>query len=428
MKLDFAKLAQNLERRRCSHLFDIKMIEELIIKVKDLERKKIDRKALQNKITRTLKGKLTEIQRQELLDIKLKFQELNIEFRSEESKLLSLVDLLPNDISQFTSSEPQILYVDSVDDYAKVKEHDTFGVENDLIDFANAAKISGNSFYFLKNKAVWLEMALTMYALKFYESKGFRTITTPDIVYKHIKDACGFTPRNENEIADYSINDGDKVLCATAEIPLAGMMSNTSAHIPGKAILKTDKNKEFLKISHRPVTLHGYPKLYVGLGKAFRPETGSLNASSRGLYRVHQFSKIELFAFALPNQSNALFEYFVYCQQEFFKSLNFKLKIIEMPDYELGVSAHRKIDIEAFFPGRQKFGELSSTSNCSDFQSKRLKIKYQQQNVSRYFHTVNGTGCAIQRTIACGLEAWQNGKEVILPDVLSSIVGFNKLP
>eukprot|EP00835_Amoeboradix_gromovi_P005704 NODE_566_length_6624_cov_0.216245.p2 type:complete len:491 gc:universal NODE_566_length_6624_cov_0.216245:1529-3001(+) len=429
MKLDFSRISANLNRRRCGHLFDIRELSELNAEVEYLEKMKIQTRTLQNKLSKTYKGDLNESIKLKLKGVKESYKQFHSKYKSSFEKLNRYVLSLPNDVSEYTQDYEQVLYQDDISKCLRAVEHDKFGVKNDLIDFQNAAKISGNSFYFLKNKAVWLEMALIMYALRFYESKGFKLLTTPDIVYKHVKDACGFLPRNSDEVEDYSINGGNKVLCATAEIPIAGMLSNKLFTVPSSfepnVILG---NSNFIKSAVKPVEIHEFPQLYVGVGKAYRPETGSMGSSSRGLYRVHQFNKVELFSVCLPGTSNQVFEYIVKCQLEFFKSLFFKLKILEMPDFELGASAHRKIDIEAYFNGKSKFGELSSTSNCTDYQSNRLNIKYKYKDKSHLTHTVNGTGCAIQRTIACGLEAWQIDNKVHLPEALSRITGFTTIP
>eukprot|EP00834_Sanchytrium_tribonematis_P004145 NODE_188_length_13518_cov_0.721142.p5 type:complete len:443 gc:universal NODE_188_length_13518_cov_0.721142:8316-9644(+) len=403
-QLNFNAITANLKKRNCSHLYDISSLPTKIDQLNNLEKEKIHLRTLQNKL-----GKVFNQNGQSSVDemkiLKSKYKSAELQWRQLKLDVDCKLKQLPNEVSDHTESVNRTIFQQDLGKPSeKIMEHDLFGIKHDLVDFKNASNVSGNSFYILKNKAVWLELALIKYALSFYESKGYQVLMTPDVVYKKIKDSCGYMPRNEKGSEDYALEGTDKVLTATAEIPLAGMYSNQT------------------------ISLAGGPLLYVALGKAYRPETGSLNSESRGLYRVHQFSKVELFSLCTEDQSMTIFERFVKLQREFFTSLDFKLKLVEMSASELGASAFRKIDIEAYFPGRCKYGEISSTSNCTDYQTSRLNIKTKQNSRIAPVHTVNGTGCAIQRTMACAFESWQSNDRLLIPKALQKFTGFESIP
>ena len=419
MKL--AHIAANLNRRQCTHLHDLDLIKSLMNSNDEYIAKRTklrqEEKAIFDKNTFKFGQRPSEEQLLKLKDFKSRSSVVEKQYKTNYAKLNELIMALPNDISEHTLDKEKILYEDDISELPLAIQHEEYGTINNLIDFKTAAKVSGNSFYYLKNKAVFLQQGLINYALKFYNNKGFDVMTTPDIVNSTINTACGFQPRQTSK-NEYHLSN-NKVLCATAEIPLAGYHSETTTTFKGK--------DEPLFKDHILVKELGYPCMHVGLGKAYRAETGSYNAMSRGLYRVHEFSKVELFIVCLPLHSNELFEYLLSCQKEFFKSLGLYIKVIEMPASDLGSSAYRKVDIEAYFRGRQTFGELSSTSHCTTFQSKRLNICYRRDGKLKLFHTLNGTGCAVQRTMACGLEQWQKNGKVILPKVLQDEVGFESL-
>ncbi|TFK99760.1 seryl-tRNA synthetase [Pterulicium gracile] len=292
-----------------------------------------------------------------------------------------------------------------------------------LIDLDSAAVVTGSSWYYLLNEAALLEMALTNYALSVAIKHGFKPVTTPDVVRLGVAARCGFQPRDHtadppasqfyhiaNVNVDHSSSSANElVLSGTAEIPLAGLFAN--------------------KIS-APSTL---PLKVVGIGKAFRSEAGARGADTRGLYRVHQFSKVELFAVTTQEASESMMEEIRTVQESILNGLGLTYRVLDMPTQELGASAYRKYDMEAWMPGRGKWGEVSSLSNCTDYQARRLHIRYRlpekpsSDSVAAplpFAHTLNGTAAAIPRLIIALLE---NGavfdetgelKGVELPEVL----------
>jgi seryl-tRNA synthetase len=266
------------------------------------------------------------------------------------------------------------------------KDHVQLGQELDLIDFDEATKVSGPKFYYLKNEAVFLELALVQYALRILGTHGFTPFITPDVAREEVLRGIGFNPRG-NESNVYALEGEDACLVATAEITLGGYHSGE--------ILAKD-------------TL---PLLYCGLSHCFRREAGAAGQFSKGLYRVHQFTKLEMFAYCLPEQSGELHEKLRLIEEEIFSGLDIPFRVVDTCTGDLGAPAYRKWDLEAWMPGRNggEWGEVTSTSNCTDFQSRRLNVRYKDDDgKNKYVHMLNGTAVAISRALVALLENFQN--------------------
>ncbi|KAI0034163.1 seryl-tRNA synthetase [Vararia minispora EC-137] len=289
----------------------------------------------------------------------------------------------------------------------RARDHMAIAGALDLVDGEAGAMAAGSSFYFLRNEAALLELALVSYALSIATKHGFTFVTTPDVVYANNAVRCGFHHRDA-ATQTYHIEtkpDSPKlVLAGTAEIPLAAMFGRQV--IPKKDL----------------------PKLFVGLGHAFRAEAGAKGAEAHGLYRVHQFTKLELFAVTTPEQSESMFERMKGVQLEIFSGLGFPFRVLDMPTEQLGAPAYRKYDVEAWMPGRGAWGEISSASNCTDYQARRFHIKCYStpkpgEHLYSFAHTLNGTAAAVPRLIIALLEngARFEGETVVgldLPEVL----------
>jgi seryl-tRNA synthetase len=271
-----------------------------------------------------------------------------------------------------------------------------------------------------------LEQALVQYALGVARRKGWKAVAPPSLVYSHIASACGFQPRDQNgEQQIYAIEQSEKdkakpqlALAGTAEIPLAGMKANQTleeAELP----LKT-----------------------VGVSRCYRAEAGARGADTKGLYRVHEFTKVEMFAWTQPDNmgddhfttptapsSEAIFDEMLFIQKEILEALGLHCRILEMPTTDLGASATRKIDIEAFFPSREKdsgWGEVTSSSMCTDYQSRRLQTRMRVKGGKLEFpYTLNGTALAVPRVLAAILENHWNEQDgtVTIPEVLRPFMG-----
>lgn len=273
----------------------------------------------------------------------------------------------------------------------KPKDHVQLGEALGLIDFDRGTKVSGPKFYYLKNEAVFLEQALIMYALNILRKHNFTTFITPDVAKQEILQGIGFNPRG-NESNVYCIEDEGTCLVATAEITLGGYHS-------GEIL---DKSK--------------LPLFYCGLSHCFRREAGAAGHFSKGLYRVHQFDKVEMFVYSLPEESDKIHEQLRLIEEEIFTGLGIPFRVVDTCTGDLGAPAYRKWDLEAWMPGRADeehpegdWGEVTSTSNCTDYQARRLNVKYRDDDgKNKYVHMLNGTAIAVGRAMLAILENYQN--------------------
>jgi seryl-tRNA synthetase len=277
----------------------------------------------------------------------------------------------------------------------------------DLADFAAGAKVSGQKFYYLKNEAVLLDLALQRYALDIARKHGFTLHVTPDLARADILQGLGFNPRGESTQV-YSVANTDLCLVGTAEITLGGMLADS--------ILEEED----------------LPVLLCGLSHCFRTEAGAAGAESRGLYRVHQFTKVELFAFTSGEleASEPMHKRLLDIEEEIFQGLDLPYRVLDIASGDLGGPAYRKYDIEAWMPGRGDYGEVTSTSNCTDYQARRLRIRHRHTGESgkaknRFVHMLNGTAIANTRTILALLEnhQQQDGSIAIPPNLQSYFGG-----
>lgn len=271
----------------------------------------------------------------------------------------------------------------------------------DLIDFERAALVSGQKFYYLKNEAVLLELALQRFALDVARDAGYTLMTTPDLARAEVLQGIGFNPRGE-ETQTYSIANSDLCLVGTAEITLGGLYIDS-----------------LIDEAELPIRL-------AGLSHCFRTEAGSHGRESRGLYRVHQFSKVELFVFTRPEDSATMHEELVAIEEKIFQALELPYRVIDIPSGDLGAPAYRKYDLEAWMPGRGDWGEVTSTSNCTDFQARRLRIRFRRagSKKSEMVHTLNGTAVSLARAILTVLEVHQRADgSIAIPAALQPYMG-----
>lgn len=278
----------------------------------------------------------------------------------------------------------------------------------DLADLEAGSKVTGQRFYFLKNEGALLELALVQYAITSLVKAGFTPVITPDLARNTVLEGIGFLPRDPNPDTRqvYTIADTDLCLIATAEITLGGM------HM--------DQIFEEAEL----------PKRYVGLSHCFRTEAGAAGRDTRGIYRVHQFTKVEMFAFCTPEQSEEIHKEILAVEEKIFQGLGIPYHVIDTCTGDLGGPAYRKYDLEAWMPGRGKggeYGEITSTSNCTDYQARRLNIRFRPKDKkggNKFVHTLNGTAVACTRALVAILENYQQADgSVIVPEVLRPWVG-----
>ncbi|RDL41352.1 uncharacterized protein BP5553_01331 [Venustampulla echinocandica] len=370
---------------------------------------------------------LKDMTREQLLEEARVLKDKISVIQEKESAITTEIDSLAAAIPNLTSnetprgSEPRLIsYINThpeSDPSASSRvwrSHVHIGQELQLLDLASAATTTGWGWYYLLNEAAQMEQALIQFALSVARKHGWGHVSPPSMVYSHIASACGFQPRDQNgEQQVYSIQQNARdvglkpelSLSGTAEIPLAGMKANTTleeAELPLKRF---------------------------GVSRCYRAEAGARGADTKGLYRVHEFTKVEMFAWTLPSieASTAVFDEMVIIQKEILHSLGLHCRILEMPTTDLGASATRKLDIEAYFPSRRQkddgYGEVTSVSMCTDYQSRRLATRVDVRSLGgklAFPYTVNGTALAVPRVLAAILEnGWDEEKcEVKIPECL----------
>jgi seryl-tRNA synthetase len=283
-------------------------------------------------------------------------------------------------------------------------DHVQLGQKLDLLDFDGGARVAGQKFYYLKNEAVLLELALQRYALDLVLEQGFTPYVTPDVARPAILEGIGFSPRGA-ETQIYSLANQDLCLVGTAEITLGGLYAD--------AILQEDE----------------LPLRLAGISHCFRTEAGAAGRESKGLYRVHQFTKVEMFAITRPEESEAMHEALLAIEERVFQGLELPYRVVDIAAGDLGAPAFRKFDIEAWMPGRGgqgSFGEVSSTSNCTDYQARRLQTRFRRKGAKKneYVHMLNGTAVSNARAILALLENHQQEDgSVVIPRALRPYVG-----
>jgi seryl-tRNA synthetase len=251
---------------------------------------------------------------------------------------------------------------------------------------------------------VLLELGLVRYAIDILTQRGYQPTITPDLARDEMLVGTGFIPRGP-ETQIYSVEDSDLSLIATSEIPLAGSLAD-----------------EIVDENELPIRL-------AGLSHCFRTEAGSHGRASRGLYRVHQFTKVEMFAFTTPEQSEELHAEMLDIEERIFQGLGLPYRVVDICTGDLGGAAYRKFDLEAWIPGRNDYGEVTSTSNTTDYQARRLRIRYRRDGGRpQLLHTLNGTAIAVSRALIALLENYQQADgSIILPEVLVAYVGKERL-
>lgn len=347
--------------------------------------------------------------------IKAQLSTINPAEAAATAQIEALALELPNLTSPETplGNDPELLsYInDAPAAGSSTKSHVDIGTQLGILDFAAAAHTSGWGWYYLVGAAAQLEQALVQYALTSAKRHGWTQVSPPSMVYSHIGAACGFQPRDQHgEQQVYAISQSEEdigrgvpahVLAGTSEIPLAGMKANTE-----------------LQASELPLKR-------VAVSRCYRAEAGARGASTKGLYRVHEFTKVEMFAWTEPHDED-VYEEMLDVQTEIISSLGLHARILAMPASDLGASATRKVDMEAWFPSRAAtmggdgWGEVSSASMCTDYQARRLATRLRHKGDLGFPWTVNGTALAVPRVLAALLEAgWDEATgTVAIPECL----------
>lgn len=280
-------------------------------------------------------------------------------------------------------------------------DHLDFAVKRDWVDFERGAKVAGAKFYYLKGDLALLENAITQFALDFVTKKGFTYMTVPHMVNSRTAQGAGFSPRSSAESNEYFIEGEDLSLIGTAEAPLTGYHAD-----------------EIINESELPL-------LYVGYSPSYRKEAGTYGKHSRGLFRVHQFNKLEMYAFTTPEQSIEMHEKILAIEEEIWQAIGIPYHIINIASGDLGAPASKKYDIEYWSPVDGIYRELTSASNCTDFQARNLNIRVRQADGKvETLHTLNGTVVSLARSLVAIIEHYQNPDGTLtVPEVLRPYIG-----
>lgn len=276
----------------------------------------------------------------------------------------------------------------------------TIGSSLDLVDMDRGAKVSGSRFGYLKGQAVLLEFALVRYAFDHLLSNGFTPVAPPVLVREQALFGTGFFPADRDQV--YSIPADGLYLVGTSEVPLAAY--------------------------HADEILESLPARYAGFSTCFRREAGSYGRDTQGLFRVHQFDKVEMFVFTRPEDSREEHDRLLAIEEGIVQGLQLPYRVVNVAAGDLGASAAKKFDIEAWFPSQGTYREITSCSNTTDYQARRLKVRYRSESGNQLVHTLNGTAVAIGRMILAILENYQEADgSVAMPEVLVPYLGFERI-
>ena len=280
------------------------------------------------------------------------------------------------------------------------EDHLDFANRKDWVDFERGTKVAGTKFYFLKGELALLENAIYQFALNKLLAKGFKFMTVPHMVNGNVATGTGFAPRASEQSDEYFIENQDLSLIATAEMSLTGYHADE--------ILNEDD----------------LPLFYAGYSPCYRKEAGTYGKHTRGLFRVHQFNKLEMYAFTLPEQSKDAHERILAVEEEIYQELGIPYRIINIASGDLGAPASKKYDIEYWSPVDGKYREITSCSNCTDYQARNLNIRVRRKNGNiEVLHTLNGTAVSLARCLVAFIENFQDGDDLLVPEVLKPYMG-----
>ncbi|HPN96739.1 MAG TPA: serine--tRNA ligase [Candidatus Moranbacteria bacterium] len=420
--LDIKFIRENAEevKKNCK-LRNIKCDIDELLKLDEKRRSLVqyaeELNAEKNKINEIMKISEDKKEKEELISqgkaVKEKMEKIQPELEEVEKEYRTLLLQVPNmthpdsPIGKNDSENKEIeRYGEPPKFNFEPKGHEELMTELDIIDFERGAKVAGSKFYFLKNEAVFLEQALINFAFQKLIKKGFVPFSTPDLAKDKVLLGIGYNPRGA-ETQIYSVENTDLNLVGTAEITMGGYHMDE--------VISEDK----------------LPLKYVALSHCYRTEAGSYGRHSSGLYRVHQFTKVEMFAYTTPETSEAMHTELKNIEVEIFKDLGVPFRVVDICTGDLGGPAQRKYDLEAWMTSRQDWGEVTSTSDTTSYQARRLNVKVERKDGKKeYLHMLNGTAVAISRALIAIIENYQQvDGSVLIPEVLKPFMpeGMEKI-
>ena len=415
--LDIKFIRENVELVKKNSADRLSRVDIDLLLATDKKKRELETKAeeLRAKRNSSSKTKPTPEVISEIKKVGDEISKLEKELKPIEEKYLGLMQEVPNLTHpkvKVSADEDENVELESFGKPTKFnfkpKDHVELAESLDLIDFERGTKVSGAKFYFLKNELVLLEMALARYAFDVAMKHKFIPLATPDLAKREILSDMGYSPRGESTQI-YNIENSDLSLIGTAEITIGGYHKD-----------ETFERKEL-------------PKKYVAISHCFRTEAGSYSKFSKGIFRVHQFTKVEMFQYTLPEESEKAHNEVLQIEKEIFKGLEIPFRVIDHCTADLGAPSYRTFDLEAWMPGKPNkndemgdWAEITSTSNCTDYQSRALNIKYKNEDTSKEFvHMINGTAIAMPRPIIAILENFQQKDGSIkIPRILHKYLPF----
>jgi len=337
-----------------------------------------------------------------LKEVSAEVKALGERARQSEAQLLELLGTLPN-LPDPTAAEPQDEVLRVVGDATKTGR-DHLALAGERIDMERGARLSGSRFAYLRGDLVMLELALVQWTLSMLRGHGFEPVIPPVLVREQALYGTGFLPDTEQQI--YHLPADDLYLAGTSEVALASLHAG-----------------EILDAADLPLR-------YAGFSPCFRREAGSAGKDTRGIFRVHQFDKVEMFSFVAPDRGAEEHDRLLAIEEEIMSALQIPYRVVNIAVDDLGASAAKKYDIEAWLPGQGRYRELTSTSNTTDFQARRLEIRVRSQSAKpQTLHTLNGTAVAVGRTVIALLENGQREDgSIALPAVLGPYGSPSELP
>jgi len=384
-----------------NHLLSI--YEKRNILLQEIEEKR----KLRNKQSKT-KPTPEIIKQMKLLGDELK--KMDVELKDREQEINLLLWQLPNlnlpDTAIGKDEEENKIEREAGDkpifDFI-IKDHSDLGKSLDLIDIEKGSEVSGTRFWYLKNELVELEFALMQFVWSKLIKKGFSPLAVPHLVKERAMFGTGFFPAEKNEIYNVNQEDDDLYLIGTAEVPLINYHAN-----------------EVLNLAQ--------PKKYFAFTPAYRREAGSYGKDTKGIFRGHQFDKIEMVIFCKPEEAKEKHKEILSIEEEIWQDLKIPYQVVNICTGDLGIPAAKKYDIEAWIPSQNKYREVTSCSNTTDFQSRRLNIKYQHENKKELVYTLNGTAMAFGRALIAIMENYQTKDGTIkIPNILQEYLSFKEI-
>jgi seryl-tRNA synthetase len=366
-------------------------------------------RAEQNKASKEI-GKAAPDERQAKIEaaaaMKTDLQAKEEALAAAEAQLRELALQVPNPaaVDVPDGGEDDGVALETVGDETPAPEldHAAFAEAIGFVETAAAAEASGSRFAYIMREAALLELALVNYAMRIVTEHGFVPVVTPTLVRERTMEEAGFFPTDRAQV--YDVDDGELFLVGTSEVPLSAL--------------------------HRAETFtpDALPARYAGYSSCFRREAGTYGKDTRGIFRVHQFDKVEMFSFVEPDTSLDEHERILAIEEAIIGGLGIPYRVLNVAAGDLGPAAAKKYDIEGWLPSEGRYRELTSCSNYTDYSARRLGARVKGADGSQFVHTLNGTGCAVSRTLVFLFEHYQDGEGgFVVPDVLRPYTGFDRV-